>query len=319
MSDLFPFFSVIVPVYNKEEHIGRALNSVLSQSMQNFELVIICDPSSDNSNVEVQKYTDPRIQVFYRDEPGPGGYAARNLGIKEAKGEWIAFLDADDEWFPEHLEEMYELSLKFSNTSILGCGWLSKSDYVSKPDKYYRNHASIGCHLVDVASYLKKGLHGARPIHTSVACVKRSSPVVEHLFIIHPEVKRGGDLYAWLKMICFHKEMAWSNHIGAIYYTDAMNMVTKSAPSTAYLMSLESFKILSKSLSDIEKSLLQKYFNRWLRNDWKSNIHRGCNNFNLGSKLLWKGDFLYALVMYISTVWPQNLRKIVGGSGRKLK
>lgn len=312
-----PFFSIVVPVYNKELHVVRAIQSVLNQSFQNFELIIVCDPSTDNSNFEVLRFTDHRIQVFYRNEPGPGGYAARNLGIKKARGEWIAFLDADDEWLPHHLKRLQALSCEFPDIYMIGCGWKSQFVNITKTDKYYKNHELIGDHIINVESYLKKGLHGERPIHTSVACLKRSSPVINDLFIIHPEVKRGGDLYAWLKMICYHREMAWSAHVGAVYYTDAINMVTKTASSTGYLMRPESLNLLSNTLTKTEKRRLQKYFNRWLRNDWKSNIHRGCANFKLGEKLFWRGNFIYALVIYLTTVWPQNLRKFFGGSGRK--
>ncbi|WP_051678566.1 glycosyltransferase family 2 protein [Thiomicrospira pelophila] len=311
------FFSIVIPVYNKGPHIARALNSVFSQKFDDFEVIVVCDPSTDNSNTEVEKFQDPRIKVFYRNQPGPGGYAARNLGIEKAQGEWIAFLDADDEWLPCHLEKMHALSQKFPGAMMLGAGWESRSAKKSSIDKYSRQHPNAASHLVTLSEYLQKGLHGSRPIHTSVACVKRSSPLLSELFIIHPEVKRGGDLFAWLKMLCFHKQMAWSNHIGSLYYTDALNMVTKSAPSTGYLMSEDVFKSLALSLKTDEKLLLQKYFNRWLRNDWKSNIHRGCQNFNLAAKLYWRGDFLYALVLYITTVWPQNVRKLFGFSGRK--
>lgn len=315
--DSSPFFSVIIPVYNKDKHILRAVNSVKAQIFQDFEIIIVCDPSSDKSNEVVAAINDDRLKVFHRDEPGPGGYAARNLGISKAKGQWLAFLDADDEWLTEHLQKMYELSVQFPNVFMMGCGWKNKRAEKVSLDKYYKQHVQDGNHLISVKEYLKKGLHGARPIHTSLACVKRSSSISKELFIIHPEVKRGGDLYAWLKMICYHKRMAWSNHVGASYYLDASNMVTKTAASTAHLMNETHLRKLSEKLNKKESVLLQMYFNRWLRNDWKSNIHRGCQNFNLGSKLFWKGSFVYALVMYITTVWPQSLRKWLGGSGRK--
>jgi glycosyltransferase involved in cell wall biosynthesis len=102
-----PFFSVIVPVYNKEKYVSRAISSILNQSFDDFELIIICDPSSDNSNLEVLKFHDSRIKIFNREIPGPGGYAARNLGIENSNGKWIAFLDADDEWYSNHLSEAF--------------------------------------------------------------------------------------------------------------------------------------------------------------------------------------------------------------------
>jgi len=98
-----PFFSVIIPVYNKGPHIHHSISSVLNQTFQDFEIILIDDASTDNSLEEIRKFTDPRIRILNRSEPGPGGYAARNLGIKEANAEWVALLDADDIWYPEHL------------------------------------------------------------------------------------------------------------------------------------------------------------------------------------------------------------------------
>ena len=89
------FFSVVIPVFNKDEHVERAINSVLCQSFEDFELLLICDPSTDSSTDKVEKIMDSKVKIFYRDEPGPGGYAARNLGIVNATADWVAFLDAD--------------------------------------------------------------------------------------------------------------------------------------------------------------------------------------------------------------------------------
>src|SRR5690625_1627721 len=102
-----PFFSVVIPVYNKELYVARAINSILNQSFKDFELIIVCDPSTDSSNSIVRKFSDRRIKVFNRNKPGLGGYAARNLGIKNSSGQWISFLDADDEWYLDHLQKMY--------------------------------------------------------------------------------------------------------------------------------------------------------------------------------------------------------------------
>ena len=92
--------SVVIPLYNKGPHIARSINSVRSQTFQDFELIIVNDASTDNSLGEVARFKDPRINLYHREKPGPGDYAARNLGIEKAKAEWIAFLDADDEWMP---------------------------------------------------------------------------------------------------------------------------------------------------------------------------------------------------------------------------
>lgn len=312
-----PFFSVIIPVYNKEKHLSRSMNSVLNQTFRDYEVILVCDPSTDQSTEIAQSYVGENVTVLTRDAPGPGGYAARNLGLKKAQGKWVAFLDADDEWTPKHLERVHKCTLDYPDINIIGAGWRIVGQNSVKLDKYSQNFQSQDCHIVTLKHYLQQGVHGKRPIHTSVASVKRSALPKDPLFIIHPEVKRGGDLFAWLKLLCIHREMAWSNHIGANYYTNATNMVTKTAPSTGFLMSKHSIDSLNCSLSKEENKLFFRYLNRWLRNDWKSNIHRGCINFRLFNKLYWKEDFISAFIYYVTTVWPQNLRRLFGWSGKK--
>jgi Glycosyl transferase family 2 len=94
--------SVVVPLYNKERWIRRALDSISAQNFTDFELLVVDDGSSDGGPQMVSKYADSRFRLIMQANAGPG--AARNRGIAEAKGEFVAFLDADDEWLPNHLE-----------------------------------------------------------------------------------------------------------------------------------------------------------------------------------------------------------------------
>ena len=88
--------SVVIPLYNKEKQIKRTIQSVLTQTFQDFEIVIVNDGSTDNSTIEVEKIKDSRIRLIHQENAGVS--AARNKGIEEAKYELIALLDADDEW-----------------------------------------------------------------------------------------------------------------------------------------------------------------------------------------------------------------------------
>lgn len=94
--------SVVIPLYNKEASITQSLGSVLSQSFQNFEVVIVDDGSTDGSVSIVESMTDPRIRLIKQENGGPS--KARNTGVKNARGEWIVFLDADDELLPGAME-----------------------------------------------------------------------------------------------------------------------------------------------------------------------------------------------------------------------
>jgi glycosyltransferase involved in cell wall biosynthesis len=96
-----PAVSVVVPLYNKEGFIARALESVFAQTFQDFEVIVVDDGSTDGSMNVVSKCTDPRLRVIQQANAGPG--AARNRGAWESVSEFVAFLDADDELLPEFL------------------------------------------------------------------------------------------------------------------------------------------------------------------------------------------------------------------------
>ena len=98
--------SVVIPLYNKEASIKQALMSVLSQSYQEFEVVIVDDGSTDNSVAKVEEIQDSRIRLIRQENGGPS--KARNTGVKNAKGEWILFLDADDELLPNAITNLWD-------------------------------------------------------------------------------------------------------------------------------------------------------------------------------------------------------------------
>lgn len=100
-----PFFSVIIPAYNRAYILPRTIQSVLDQKFENWELIVIDDGSKDNTAELMKQYSDNRIQYFYQDNSERS--AARNNGISRSKGKYICFLDSDDEFLPEHLSGLY--------------------------------------------------------------------------------------------------------------------------------------------------------------------------------------------------------------------
>lgn len=103
-----PVFSVVIPAYNCVHFIGDALQSVLRQTWRDFEIIVIDDGSNDGTGDVVAAFTDERV-FCYRQERSGRPACARNAGIRRARGEYIAFLDADDIWYPQKLERILKI------------------------------------------------------------------------------------------------------------------------------------------------------------------------------------------------------------------
>ncbi len=99
-----PPVSVVIPAYNRATTIRAAIESVLAQTWDDFELIVVDDGSKDDTLAEARKVTDPRVRVV-ENPRNMGAAGARNTGISEARGTWIAFQDSDDEWLPTKLEK----------------------------------------------------------------------------------------------------------------------------------------------------------------------------------------------------------------------
>ena len=133
--------SVVIPLYNKEMSILMTIQSVINQSYTDFELLIIDDGSTDGGGAIAASYPDTRIRVIHQQNRGV--CAARNRGIQEAKGDYIALLDADDQWDVRYLEEQMRMVVDFPEAAMWGINFaeLSKGELIRKletglPDSY---------------------------------------------------------------------------------------------------------------------------------------------------------------------------------------
>jgi len=111
-------FSVVITAYNKGKFIKDTVQSVLKQTVQDLEVIVVDDGSTDNTRREVLSLKDKRLKYFYQD---PSGLPAcsRNRGIENSTGRYIALLDGDDTWFPEKLERTLDVFLKYPETHIV--------------------------------------------------------------------------------------------------------------------------------------------------------------------------------------------------------
>jgi len=114
--------SVVIPAYNEAAFIGRAVASALAQTLPPDEVIVVDDASSDNTAAELAKISDPRLRIIIHQQ-NSGAAAARNTGIQTARGDWIAFLDADDVWQPEKLARQIDYLNRNPEMDACICGF----------------------------------------------------------------------------------------------------------------------------------------------------------------------------------------------------
>ena len=161
-----PLFSVVIPLFNKRVTIASTVASILAQTFLDFELIVIDDGSTDGGAGELTGIDDARLTVIRQNNLGEG--PARNRGIEAAKGEWIAFLDADDLWLPWHLDELDRVRRRFPDAGLIGSRWI-EADPGAIPDSPPRMSGEI-----EVVSYFDEVL-GAPLVRSSTAAVRRSA------------------------------------------------------------------------------------------------------------------------------------------------
>lgn len=134
-----PIVSVIIPTFNRATWLTSAIESILNQSYQNFELLVVDDGSTDNTREIIAQYSG-KIDYFYQTNRGPA--AARNLGIKNAQGKTICFLDSDDQWEKQKLEQQMVLMMNQPETKICYTDeiWIRNGVRVN-PKKIHRKYS----------------------------------------------------------------------------------------------------------------------------------------------------------------------------------
>lgn len=124
-----PRVSVVIPTCNRPDLLPRAIRSVLAQTFQDFEIIVIDDGDKERAEDTVRSFSDSRMRYLKNDPPKRGGSATRNIGINAAKGEYVAFLDDDDEWMSEKLSvQMRALEASFPGVAFVYCAVVNVSE-----------------------------------------------------------------------------------------------------------------------------------------------------------------------------------------------
>ena len=162
-----PYFSVVIPTYNRSEFIVNCLQSVLKQSFTDFEIIVIDDGSTDNTKELIEKLTEKeqRIRYFFISNSERG--FARNFGWKKATGKYIVFLDSDDQFLASHLSHLHQLTEEFPNINLFA----TKNDFIDG-EVVFRS----AMHKLEKRKYSYNLFLKGNPFASNI-CVKNNSPV----------------------------------------------------------------------------------------------------------------------------------------------
>ena len=204
-------FSVIIPLYNKAPYVRKALETVCAQTYRDYEIIVINDGSTDNSSIIAEEYLKSIGGVNYKiiNQPNAGVAAARNNGVAQANGDYLAFLDADDWWKPTYLEQMARLIDDYPDAGLYACNYIYykpgktrialniPTGYINYPKAYYES--------------------GSMPVWTGATLIPRK--VYEAMSGFPVSIKLGEDFLLWAK-IAMRYPIALLNEPLAYYNND---------------------------------------------------------------------------------------------------
>lgn len=193
-------FSVIIPAYNSEKFIMGAVSSVLRQTNPDFELIVVDDGSKDATGKIVRGVEDPRVRYFYRENGGVS--AARNTGIAESRGEYVCFLDSDDEWREDHLAELASLIDEYPDCGMYITGYdirLNNGELIHKSRDILKGIASERIFSEDgYRTLISTGYF----FNTNTICCRKA--VFDKVGLFAVGVKNGEDDDMWMRIFAYY-------------------------------------------------------------------------------------------------------------------
>ena len=246
-------FSVVIPLYNKEHYIEATIQSVLNQTCRDFEVLVVDDGSRDNSLALARKFESERVRIIPQENQGVS--VARNTGILNAQGEFICFLDADDEWRPEYLATIDKLTVKYPESAIFVTAYAVNMGN-GKINYSTRLEPETGC----LPSYWLTLAKGYDFVWTSATTMRRDTLMDAGLF--KPGEKIGQDLDMWARVARINPRVAYSNHICVNYNRAAeANARTRVrvAWAGAFIKDLEEELVNPARTAEEKASIQHKY------------------------------------------------------------
>ena len=262
-------FSIILPTFNRAHMIHEAINSVFSQTNKDWELIIVDDGSTDNTKDVIDKFIAKDNRVRYLYQKNKERSAARNNGIKNAKGDWICFLDSDDIYHTTHLEEFKNLiNQNYSKRGLYFSG-LSNGSFSNAKENYnLSNKNNIEFVLLNT-------------IGTPRACV-HSAILSKNLF--NEKIKIGEDRELWTRIL--------KNH--PLYWHNKKTFIEVEHPNRSINLfsEIEGLKTIKKTIKNNKHLISRKVKKQLLSNTY----------FNISKSFLKKNSFLKAFCFIFASI-----------------
>ncbi|WDF64698.1 glycosyltransferase family 2 protein [Flavobacterium sp. KACC 22763] len=264
------FFSIIIPLYNKENFIENTIQSVLNQTFQDFEIIVVNDGSTDKSEEKLLQFKDPRIQYFIKKNKGVS--ATRNYGIEKANADFIAFLDADDYWHPTFLETIYTNISKLPNQKVFSAAieFETSKKVISAQYSISKTNDDF-----EIVNYFKASL---KETVLCTSCSVFHKSIFEEIGHFDTKIKSGEDTDLWIRIgLVYPVVFSWKVLARYIYDPKSLSkdkrlikekmdfskfeIAEQTNSNLKRFLDLNRFSLAIKSKLAGEKTLFYKYYN----------------------------------------------------------
>lgn len=294
-------FSVIIPLYNKENYIKETLDSVMKQSFSDFEVLVIDDSSIDNSVNIVRQYNDKRIKIFTKQNSGVSD--TRNYGIQFSSGDFICFLDADDIWKENYLAELNKAIEAFPNISFFCSGFNYFQDSVDNILQH-NNQKKYNCKKLFCSDFIKMSYLNHRSVAlTSAVCIRRDL-LLQNNIQFCKGISMGEDVDVWVRvallsdLVFINEELMLYRYEGPYSLTCTTNCLSREFDYSQW------YELNS------ENKYLRK-FTTWmlLHVARKSRLVNPLDGMNILKKIRGHDFFLLRIAVYLVLLFQSKLKK----------
>lgn len=267
--------SVILPTYNRAKLLPRSIDSVLNQTYQNWELLVWDDGSIDNTSDVVKRFNDKRIRYFYNENKGVA--AARNQAISDAKGEYLAFLDSDDEWMSEKLSVQMaalqahpEIDLVFSDFENVNLVLNKRGTNFVDYGKAFQlmTTTDLGSDFFEIKDGFLQSLAHGNYIATDTVVVKRS--LVDRYGGFNESLRNSEDFELWWRLGLNKVRVAYHNQVLMTRYKPQGSLTSLSTESS--VSALKALDLCEEGAISVKREDLVDHLQGSYRNAWQTMI-----------------------------------------------